>query len=201
MYQAFHQELQQIWLKLGRRGKFNNRNELLNVKVGGPKTLSMCRIFKDSHGDNPLDNTTVHPESYSVAEKLIGKDVDENNIEFLVKELGVGTLTLKDIITELKKPGRDPRDEMPKPIFRKDILKMEDLREGMILTGTVRNVVDFGTFVDIGVKQDGLIHISHLSNKYIKHPKEVVKVGDIVQVKILEVEIERGRISLSMKDV
>ena len=110
-------------------------------------------------------------------------------------------LTLKDIINELEKPGRDPRDEMPKPIFRTDVLKMEDLKEDMILTGTVRNVVDFGAFVDIGVNEDGLVHISHLSDKYVKHPKEIVKIGDIVKVRILKIDMERGRISLSMKEL
>ncbi|MCF6465259.1 Tex family protein [Clostridium sp. Cult2] len=184
------------------KGKFSNREELLKVKGLGPKTFTQCAGFlRIPEGDNPLDNTAVHPESYPIAEKLIGKNIDENNIESISKELGVGILTLKDIITELEKPGRDPRDEMPKPIFRTDVLKMEDLKEDMVLTGTVRNVVDFGAFVDIGVKQDGLVHISHLSNKYIKHPKEVVKVGDIVKVRILEVDIDRGRISLSIKDV
>ncbi len=184
------------------KGKFSNREELLKVKGLGPKTFTQCAGFlRIPGGSNPLDNTAVHPESYSIAEKLLGNNIDESNIESLSQELDVGPLTLKDIIGELKKPGRDPREEMPKPIFRTDVLKMEDLKEDMILTGTVRNVVDFGAFVDIGVKQDGLIHISHLSNKYIKHPKEVVKVGDIVKVRILGVDIDRGRISLSIKDV
>lgn len=184
------------------KGKFSNREELLKVKGLGPKTFTQCAGFlRIPGGSNPLDNTAVHPESYSIAEKLLGNNIDESNIEALSQELDVGPLTLKDIIGELKKPGRDPREEMPKPIFRTDVLKMEDLKEDMILTGTVRNVVDFGAFVDIGVKQDGLIHISHLSNKYIKHPKEVVKVGDIVKVRILGVDIDRGRISLSIKDV
>ncbi|HSH34837.1 Tex family protein [Schnuerera sp.] len=184
------------------KGKFNNRKELLSVKGLGPKTFTQCAGFlRIPDGDNPLDNTAVHPESYTIAEKLIDKDIDEINIESISKELDVGALTLKDIITELKKPGRDPRDEMPKPIFRTDVLKMEDLKKDMILTGTVRNVVDFGAFVDIGVKVDGLVHISHLSNKFVKHPKEVVQVGDIVQVRILEVDVDRGRISLSIKDV
>ncbi|MCF6464031.1 Tex family protein [Clostridium sp. Cult1] len=184
------------------KGKFSNREELLKVKGLGPKTFTQCAGFlRIPGGSNPLDNTAVHPESYSIAEKLLGNNIDESNIESLSQELDVGPLTLKDIIGELKKPGRDPREEMPKPILRTDVLKMEDLKEDMILTGTVRNVVDFGAFVDIGVKQDGLIHISHLSNKYIKHPKEVVKVGDIVKVRILGVDIDRGRISLSIKDV
>lgn len=184
------------------RGKFKNREELLNVKGVGPKTFTQCAGFlRIPDGDNPLDNTAVHPESYHIAEKLLGKDIDEGEIESLAEELGIGPLTLKDIIEELKKPGRDPREELPKPIFRTDVLKMEDLKENMVLTGTIRNVVDFGAFVDIGVKQDGLVHISQISNKFIKHPKEVAKVGDTVQVKILKVDQERGRISLSMKDV
>ncbi len=130
-------------------------------------------------------------------------DIKEKSIGELSKELNIGMLTLKDIVKELEKPGRDPRDEMPKPIFRTDVLNMEDLKEDMVLTGTVRNVVDFGAFVDIGVKEDGLVHISHLSNKFVKHPKDIVKVGgDIVNVRILDVDIERGgRISLSMKDI
>lgn len=184
------------------RGKFKNREELLNVKGVGSKTFTQCAGFlRIPDGDNPLDNTAVHPESYHIAEKLLGKDIDEGEIESLAEELGIGPLTLKDIIEELKKPGRDPREELPKPIFRTDVLKMEDLKENMVLTGTIRNVVDFGAFVDIGVKQDGLVHISQISNKFIKHPKEVAKVGDTVQVKILKVDQERGRISLSMKDV
>lgn len=161
----------------------------------------MRRFLRIPEGDNPLDNTAVHPESYPIAEKLLGKDINEKDIGFLSEELGVGPLTLKDIIEELKKPGRDPREELPKPIFRTDVLKVEDLSVDMVLTGTVRNVVDFGVFVDIGVKQDGLVHISQISNDFIRHPKEVVKVGDIVKVRILEVDVERGRISLSMKDV
>ncbi|NLW40730.1 MAG: RNA-binding transcriptional accessory protein [Tissierellia bacterium] len=184
------------------RGKFKKREELLNVKGVGSKTFTQCAGFlRIPDGDNPLDNTAVHPESYHIAEKLLGKDIDEGEIESLAEELGIGPLTLKDIIEELKKPGRDPREELPKPIFRTDVLKMEDLKENMVLTGTIRNVVDFGAFVDIGVKQDGLVHISQISNKFIKHPKEVAKVGDTVQVKILKVDQERGRISLSMKDV
>ena len=184
------------------RGKFKKREELLNVKGVGPKTFTQCAGFlRIPDGDNPLDNTAVHPESYHIAEKLLGKDIGEGEIESLAEELGIGPLTLKDIIEELKKPGRDPREELPKPIFRTDVLKMEDLKENMVLTGTIRNVVDFGAFVDIGVKQDGLVHISQISNKFIKHPKEVAKVGDTVQVKILKVDQERARISLSMKDV
>ncbi len=202
------------------KGKFNNRNELLKVKRLGEATFVQCAGFlRISDGDNPLDNTAVHPESYEVVLKLIeklgfSKDdikagsfkeidsmINEKNILRLTEELQVGVPTLRDIIKELKKPGRDPREDMPKPIFRTDVLKMEDLKSDMILTGTVRNVVDFGAFVDIGVKQDGLVHISHLSNKFVKNPMEVVSVGDIVNVKILDVDIEKGRISLSMKEV
>ena len=184
------------------KGKFKNRQELLEVKGLGPKTFTQCAGFlRIPEGENPLDNTAVHPESYHIAEKLIGMDLDNIDIEDMANQLQVGMPTLRDIINELKKPGRDPRDELPKPIFRKDVLKMEDLKKGMVLTGTVRNVVDFGVFVDIGVKQDGLVHISHLSPKYVKHPKEVVQVGDMVKVKILGIDIDRGRISLSMKGV
>lgn len=200
-------------------GKYNNRKELLKVKRLGEATFVQCAGFlRISDGENPLDNTSVHPESYDVALNLIKrlgfseedirsgklKEIDsminEKNIGDLAKELQVGVPTLRDISKELKKPGRDPREEMPKPIFRTDVLKMEDLKSGMILTGTVRNVVDFGAFVDIGVKQDGLVHISHLSNKFVKNPMDVVSVGDIVNVKILDVDIEKGRIGLSIKE-
>lgn len=183
-------------------GKFKSREELLKVKGLGQKTFTQCAGFlRIPEGTNPLDNTAVHPESYNIAEKLLGKDIDQNNIVELSKEMDIGVLTLKDIIGELEKPGRDPRDEMPKPIFRTDVLKIEDLKEDMVLTGTVRNVVDFGAFVDIGVTEDGLVHISHLSDKYVKHPKEIVQIGDIVKVRILDIDIERGRISLSMKEL
>lgn len=181
-------------------GKFKNRKELLKVKGLGEKTFVQCAGFlRIPEGDNPLDNTGVHPESYEVAEKLIGKDYSKEDIKRISEEMAIGIPTLQDIIRELEKPGRDPRDEMPKPILRQDILKIQDLQKDMELMGTVRNVVDFGAFVDIGVKEDGLVHISQLSNKYIKHPKEVVKVGDIVKVKIMDVDINRSRISLSMK--
>jgi uncharacterized protein len=183
-------------------GRFRNRDELLKVKGLGPKTFVQCAGFlRIADGDNPLDNTAVHPESYEIAQHLVGRDLEKVDLEKLSKEIGVGIWTLKDIVQELRKPGRDPRDEMPKPIFRRDVLKIEDLKPNMVLTGTVRNVVDFGVFVDIGVKQDGLIHISQLSKEYIKHPKELLKVGDIIKVKILDVDITRRRISLSMKDV
>ncbi len=197
-------------------GKFNDRKQLLKVKKLGPKAFEQCAGFlRISDGKNILDNTGVHPESYSAAEKLLTKlgytlkDVAGNNIsnmknkisdiKTLSEELEIGVPTLRDIIKELEKPGRDPRDEMPKPILRSDVLSMEDLTEGMILKGTVRNVIDFGIFVDIGVHQDGLVHISEITNRYIKHPLEVVSVGDIIDVKVLEVDINKKRISLSMK--
>jgi len=197
-------------------GKFNDRRQLLKVKKLGPKAYEQCAGFlRISDGKNILDNTGVHPESYEIAEKLLSKlgytlaDVSENNIsgirnkinniQSLSNELEVGIPTLQDIIKELEKPGRDPRDEMPKPVLRNDILSMEDLTEGMILKGTVRNVIDFGAFVDIGVHQDGLVHISEMTDKYIKHPLEIVSVGDIVDIKVLGVDINKKRISLSMK--
>lgn len=182
-------------------GKFTNRKELLKVKGLGEKTFIQCAGFlRILDGDNPLDNTGVHPESYEVAEKLLEIDYKNEDLHVISERLGVGLPTLQDIIKELEKPGRDPRDELPKPILRQDVLKMEDLKKDMVLHGTVRNVVDFGAFVDIGVKNDGLVHISQLSDKFIKHPKEVVQVGDIVKVRVLDVDVERGRISLSMKE-
>lgn len=199
-------------------GRFNNRKDLLKVKRLGQATFVQCAGFlRIEDGDNPLDNTSVHPESYDVALKLIkklgltekdikegklkniGTKIQEDELTDLANELEIGLPTLKDIIEELEKPGRDPRDEMPKPIFRTDVLKIEDLRTDMIVTGTIKNVVDFGAFVDIGVKQDGLIHISNLSEKYIKNPMDVVSVGDIVNVRIVEVDKDKSRISLSMK--
>ena len=187
----------------GEKGRFKNRRELLKVKGLGEKTFIQCAGFlRISNGDNPLDNTGVHPESYNIAEAVLEYSaLDDSNINELADKLKVGVPTLKDIIMELKRPGRDPREDMPKPILRMDVLNIDDLREGMILTGTVRNVVDFGAFVDIGVKQDGLVHISKLCDRYIKHPMEIVKVGDIVTVKILDVDIDSGKISLSMKDI
>ncbi|QXM05199.1 Tex family protein [Crassaminicella indica] len=203
-------------------GKFKNRNQLKKVKRLGDKAYEQCAGFlRISDGDNPLDNTAVHPESYAITMRLIEKlgytiddikegklrNIDEKINEYgkelagLAEELEVGLPTLKDIISEIKKPGRDPREEMPKPVFRSDVLKMEDLRIDMIMTGTVRNVVDFGAFVDIGVKQDGLVHISQLSDRFVKNPMDVVSVGDEVKVKIIGLDIERGKISLSMKQV
>ncbi len=199
-----------------KNGKFIERKQLLKVKKLGPKAFEQCAGFlRISDGKNILDNTGVHPESYIVTEKLLSKlgytltDIYKNNIsdikdkitdiKKLSEELEIGIPTLKDILKELEKPGRDPRDEMPKPILRSDVLSIEDLTEGMLLKGTVRNVIDFGIFVDIGVHQDGLVHISEITNRYIKHPLEVVNVGDIIDVKVLNVDINKKRISLSMK--
>lgn len=192
-------------------GKFKNRKELLKVSKLGPKAFLQCAGFlRITDGEQMLDNTSVHPESYDVAKNLIEKlNIDINNmdnrisknidISKLAVELNVGEPTLIDIIKELEKPGRDPRDEMPAPVLRSDILTMEDLQEGMILKGTVRNVIDFGAFVDIGVHQDGLVHISEMTDKFIKHPLEVVSVSDIIEVKVLSVDIDKKRISLTMK--
>ncbi|MBC8589145.1 Tex family protein [Paratissierella segnis] len=181
-------------------GKFRLREELLNVKNLGEKTYKQCAGFlRIPEGDEPLDNTSVHPESYNIARELLNVDYQNADVLKISKELKVGVPTLRDIIREIEKPGRDPRDEMPKPILRQDVMKIEDLKKDMILNGTIRNVVDFGAFVDIGVKEDGLVHISELSDRFIKHPKEIVKIGDIVKVKIIDIDINRGRISLSMK--
>lgn len=192
-------------------GKFKNRKELLKVNKLGPKAFLQCAGFlRITDGEQILDNTSVHPESYEVAKNLIEKlNIDINNIGCKISqnidigkiatELNIGKPTLIDIIKELEKPGRDPRDEMPEPILRSDILTMEDLQEGMILKGTVRNVIDFGAFVDIGVHQDGLIHISEMTDKFIKHPLEIVSVSDIIDVKVLSVDIDKKRISLTMK--
>lgn len=198
-------------------GKIKERKELLKVSKLGPAAFTQCAGFlRIIDGKNPLDNTSVHPESYDTAEKILAsigfssKDLKEKlpevranlntvNVSKIANELGVGEPTVKDIIKELQKPGRDPRDDMPKPILRSDVLKMEDLQEGMILTGTVRNVIDFGAFVDIGVKSDGLVHISELSDKYIKNPVDVVSVGDIVKVRVIKVDLERHKVALSMR--
>ena len=198
-------------------GKIKERKELLKVSKLGPAAFTQCAGFlRIIDGKNPLDNTSVHPESYDTAEKILAsigfssKDLKEKlpevranlntvNVSKIANELGVGEPTVKDIIKELQKPGRDPRDDMPKPILRSDVLKMEDLQEGMILTGTVRNVIDFGAFVDIGVKSDGLVHISELSDKYIKKPMDVVSVGDIVKVRVIKVDLERHKVALSMR--
>jgi len=200
-------------------GKLKSRKELLKVPKLGKVAFEQCAGFlRIIDGDNPLEITAVHPESYKVAEELLKKvgfevkDLRDKqkvinlkeklkviNIKDTAHELEVGEMTLTDIITELSKPGRDPRDEMPKPILRQDVLKFEDLKEGMVLTGTVRNVIDFGVFVDIGVKYDGLVHISEMSEKYIRNPSEVVSVGDIVKVKVIKIDAERHKVGLSMK--
>ena len=200
-------------------GKLENRKELLKVSKLGPAAFTQCAGFlRITDGKNPLDNTSVHPESYEAAEKILEsigympKDLREKLGEVKAKlgtivpekiaeELEIGVPTVKDIIKELQKPGRDPREEMPKPVLRSDVLKLEDLTEGMILTGTVRNVIDFGAFVDIGVKNDGLVHISELSEKYVKNPMDVVSVGDIVKVRVIKIDLEKKKVSLSMKDV
>ena len=200
-------------------GKLKNRKQLLKVPKLGKVAYEQCagflRIFD---GDNPLEVTAVHPESYEATEKLLNKlgfdkkdlkDKEELeeirnklksvNVATMSKELEIGEMTLTDIISELSKPGRDPREDMPKPILRSDVLKLEDLKEGMVLTGTVRNVIDFGAFVDIGVKHDGLVHISEMSDKFIKNPSEIVSVGDIVKVKVIKIDTERQKVGLSMK--
>ncbi len=201
-------------------GSFKNRKELLKVPKLGPKAYEQCAGFlRIRDGEQPLDATGVHPESYAAAGELLKKlqlDVEEiragwkqaqpvqvaakvKDKKAMAAELGIGEITLTDILKELEKPGRDPREDMPAPILKEDVLEMEDLKPGMILKGTVRNAVDFGVFVDIGVHQDGLVHISRISDKFIKHPLEVVKVGDIVDVKVLEVDLKKKRISLTMK--
>ncbi len=184
------------------KGLIRTKNELKTIKGIGPKTFEQCAGFlRIPESENPLDNTGVHPESYSVASKIMKMDLDKIDINAASEELGVGVPTLKDIIHELKKPGRDPRDEMPAPILRSDVLTLDDLEEGMNLTGTVRNVVDFGVFVDIGVGTDGLVHISEISNSFIKHPSDVLKVSDVVDVTVINIDRKREKIGLSMKNV
>ncbi len=197
-------------------GRFETRAQLLKVPKLGPKAYEQCAGFmRIQNGKNPLDSTSVHPESYRAAEKLLEKlgyqkeDILKGNLKGISKKVGnrdaladeleIGTLTLEDILKELEKPARDPRDEMPKPILRTDVLEMKDLKEGMVLKGTVRNVIDFGAFVDIGVHQDGLVHISQMSERYIKHPLEVVSVGDVVEVQVMSVDLKKQRIQLTMK--
>lgn len=199
-------------------GKFQDRKELLKVAKLGPKAFEQCAGFmRIQGGKNPLDATGVHPESYGATEKLLERqgftleDVAGGNLSGLSKtvkdykklsqELEIGEITLRDIVKELEKPARDPREEMPKPILRTDVLDMKDLKEGMILKGTVRNVIDFGVFVDIGVHQDGLVHISQITDKYIKHPLEAVSVGDIVDVKVMSVDLKKKRIQLTMRGI
>ena len=198
-------------------GRFADRRELLKVSKLGPKAFEQCAGFmRITGGINPLDATSVHPESYDAAEKLMERlgyteeDIIKGGLKGIAKkvhnpkklaeELGIGEITLEDILKELEKPARDPRDEMPKPILRSDVLEMKDLKPGMILKGTVRNVIDFGVFVDIGVHQDGLVHISQLTDKkFVKHPLEVVSVGDVVEVKVMSVDLDKKRIQLTMK--
>ena len=199
-------------------GRFHSRKELLKVAKLGPKAYEQCAGFmRIQGGSNPLDGTSVHPESYEVAEKflkeqgytvedvtagrLLGLSLAVKDYKKLSEELGIGEITLRDIVKELEKPARDPRDEMPKPILRTDVLEMKDLTEGMVLKGTVRNVIDFGAFVDIGVHQDGLVHISEMTDRYIRHPLEVVSVGDIVDVKVMSVDLKKKRIQLTMKGI
>lgn len=200
------------------QGKLSNRKQLLKVSRLGPKAFEQCAGFiRIADGDNPLDNTPVHPESYSVAEALlqqlgyqkedlngtriaeIREKLQQVSVKQMAQILEVGEPTLRDIIAALQKPGRDPREELDPPLLRSDVLSMEDIKPGMQLMGTVRNVVDFGAFVDIGVKQDGLIHVSQFGNRFIKHPMEVVSVGDIIKVSVLDVDLRRGRIALTMK--
>ena len=201
-------------------GAFTGRNQLKKVPKLGPKAFQQCAGFlRVPESKEILDNTGVHPESYDAANALLTlcgynkKDVADGNISELssrVKELGVsevadrcgvGVPTLEDVVKELIKPGRDPRDELPAPILRTDVLEIKDLKPGMVLSGTVRNVIDFGVFVDIGVHQDGLVHISQVSDRKIRHPSEVVQVGDVVRVGVLEVDEKRKRISLTMKNI
>ena len=200
-------------------GELKQRKDLLKVPKLGPAAFKQCagfiRIF---NGKNPIEVTAVHPESYEVAEKLLTKvgysvdsltkkdklgalknELSKIDVSKMAEELGVGTLTLKDIIEELSKPGRDPREDLPKPILRSDVLKFEDLQEGMELTGTVRNVIDFGAFIDVGVKHDGLVHISEMSDKFVRNPSEIVSVGDIVKVKVIGIDREKQKVKLSMK--
>lgn len=181
-------------------GPFTNRQEILKVKGIGPKAFVQCAGFlRIPESEEILDNTEVHPESYEIAKQIMNYDLNDIDVKKLSEELEVGEPTLRDIIEELKKPGRDPRDEMPKPVLRQDVLSIDDLEEGMIVTGTVRNVVDFGAFIDIGIKEDGLCHISKMSNSYIKNPREVCEVSDTVKVKIIGIDKDRGLVSLSMK--
>lgn len=184
------------------KGSFTNRNQLKKVKGLGPKAFEQSAGFlRIVNAENPLDNTAVHPESYKIAEKLIDLDLDSIDADKLAQELEVGKPTLLDIIEELKRPGRDPREDMPKPILRADVLSIDDLEEGMILKGTVRNVVDFGLFVDIGIKNDGLVHISEISDKYVKHPSQIAQVSDIIKVKIINIDKKRAKVGLSMKGI
>ena len=202
-------------------GHFTSRKQLMKVPKLGKKAFEQSAGFlRVAESSDPLDNTAVHPESYSAAEKLMtmcGFDkadlknpeklatlnaaVDSLGRSTVAEKIGVGVPTLNDIITELLKPGRDPRDELPPPMLRSELLDISDLKPDMVLQGTVRNVVDFGAFVDIGVHQDGLVHISRICDRFLKHPSEAVRVGDVVKVKVLEVDTKRKRISLTMRDI
>ena len=193
-----------------------SRAQLKKVPKLGPKAFEQCAGFLRVHGSNPLDATAVHPESYAAAKALmeklgyapqalkrggivgIAEKAEQADMAKLAEALGVGEMTLRDIAAELEKPGRDPRDELPAPVLRTDVLSMEDLKPGMELTGTVRNVIDFGAFVDIGVHQDGLVHISRMADRFIRHPSEVVRVGDVVTVWVVDVDVKKQRIALSM---
>ena len=198
-------------------GRFQNRKELMKVSKLGPKAFEQCAGFlRVTGGDQPLDATGVHPETYGETKQLLeslgyspedltgegvrGISRKITDYSQLSQELGIGEITLRDIVKELEKPGRDPREDLPKPILRTDVLEMKDLKPGMKLKGTVRNVIDFGAFVDIGVHQDGLVHISQMSEKYIKHPLEVVSVGDVVDVTVVSVDEAKKRIQLTMKE-
>jgi len=201
-------------------GHFTDRKQLLKVAKLGKKAFEQCAGFlRVPESKNVLDNTAVHPESYDAAKKLLEicgytiadiksptivklkEKAESIGLRQIAEQAGVGVPTLSDIISEILKPGRDPRDELPPPLLRTDVLDLADLKPDMILDGTVRNVIDFGAFVDIGVHEDGLVHISQLCDRYIKHPSEVVKVGDIVKVKVIEVDVKRKRISLTMKGI
>jgi len=201
-------------------GKFKNRKQLLKVSKLGNKAFEQCAGFlRITDGDNVFDNTSVHPESYDAASKLLEKlgftsddvlcgnllgmkeKLSKLNLKELAEELGIGLPTLKDICEGLVKKGRDPRDELPKPVLLTDVMDINDLKPDMIMTGTVRNVIDFGAFIDIGVHQDGLVHISQICDRYIKHPTDVLGVGDIVKVKILDVDVKKNKISLTMKGI
>jgi uncharacterized protein len=199
-----------------KNGAFTSRQELNNVSgIGDIAFQQSAGFLRIPNGKNPLDNTSIHPESYEATIKLLQKfqvldkplnwrelnsNLKRDKIEFtsLAEEIGIGALTLEDILLNLEKPGRDPRDEMQKPVFKSDVLNIEDLREGMILKGTVRNVVDFGAFVDIGLKRDGLVHVSQMGRRFVKDPHKILSVGDVISVKVIDVDIERGRIKLSL---
>jgi uncharacterized protein len=198
-------------------GKFKERKEINSVPGIGANVFEQCAGFlRIVDGVNPLDNTSIHPESYPATERLLKKFhlyknpvkwknlkaylIDkEINYNEMARELNIGEPTLEDILTNLEKPGRDPREEMPRPILRSDVLKFEDLREGMLLKGVVRNVVDFGAFIDIGLKRDGLVHVSQMGHKFVKNPHKIVSVGDVISVKVIKIDPERERVSLSMK--